>query len=273
MQVKFNQYGFRDVKDLRDSTGGDWFVVGDSQSLGWGVDEDKRYSNLLEQNLQAAGGHACVFNVAIPGNLIDYGRLLKYAESRGAKIRHLIIGVCMDNDLENYSSAKSDWETVGELSGMEKIRRWFRSHSALYITTSFVVERSAVSRRLMEKLGLASDVNLGFDTGKFQPDETALKTSRDELIRLTAGRDALILLIPTRRLWFGSTPQADKQTHKKFAQMCREAGLNVVDPEPIFEKDSNPMNFYFAHDPHWSPRGHEIAAEELFKAICARELK
>src|SRR5438093_353608 len=33
--VSFNQYGFRDTKDLRESSEGDIFVVGDSFSAGW----------------------------------------------------------------------------------------------------------------------------------------------------------------------------------------------------------------------------------------------
>ena len=32
--VRFNQYGLRDIKDLQNSTPNDWFVVGDSFSVG-----------------------------------------------------------------------------------------------------------------------------------------------------------------------------------------------------------------------------------------------
>ena len=273
VQVKFNQHGFRDVKDLRDATRSDWFVVGDSFTLGFGVDEDKRYSNMLEQKLHAAGNPANIYNIGIPGNLIDYERLVNYAEGQGAKINNLIIGVCMDNDLENYADGKSDWETMPywKISTKEKIRSWFRTHSALYITTTFVIQRSSWSRRLMEKLGLASDINTAFDTGATQPDPAILKGGIAELLKLAAGRNTVVLLIPTRRLWFGGTSQGDVITHEKFAQMCRDAGLNVVDPRPVFDKDPNPLSFYFAHDPHWSPRGNEIAAEELIKAVQARK--
>ncbi len=270
-QVKFNQYGFRDVKDLRNSKDTDWFAVGDSYTMGFGVDEDKRFSNLLEKELQAGGDHTCVYNIGMPGNFIDYQRLLKYAESRGAKIHHLIVGVCMDNDLEDYTDRKSDWDKLAqEMAGYPlkvKLRRWLRGHSALYTDLTFMLQKSPVSRVLMEKIGLASDVNVEHDFVKEEWSETILRTSREELIKLTAKRDALILIIPTRRLWYGSNPQINERNHTVFVKQCRDSGLNVVDLSPVFAANSDPLGFYFAHDPHWSPRGHATAAQELFKAI------
>jgi len=278
VEVKFNQYGFRDVKDLRDSTGADWFAVGDSFTLGFGVDEDKRFSNRLEQKLQAAGGRARVFNIAIPGNFLDYQRLVQYAESRGATVKHLIVGVCMDNDLEDYSTGKSDWELMPQWNAnsslVSRIRAWLKARSALYITTSFVLESSPVTRRLLEKIGLANDL-IAMDAGyKSRLDEAVLKTGRDELVKLASeAPDTLILIIPSRRLWLSNDRQTEAQIHTTFVRMCRDAGLNVIDLKRVFEKDPNPLSFYFAHDPHWSPRGHEIAAAELFKAIQSREQK
>jgi hypothetical protein len=275
VEVKFNQYGFRDVKDFHDATSNDWFAVGDSFTLGFGVDEDKRFSNLLEQKIQAAGGHERIYSIAIPGNFLDYQRLVKYAESRGAKVNHLIVGVCMDNDLENYTTGKSDWELLPQWNAngslMSRIRKWLKARSALYITTSFVLESSPASRHLMEKIGLANDL-VALDVGhKSSLDEIILKTSRDELVKLVAGRDAIILLIPSRRLWLGGDEKTESQIHTTFAQMCRDAGLNVVDLKPVFEQDPNPLSFYFTHDPHWSPRGHEVAAAELLKAVEAHK--
>src|ERR1035438_2572737 len=63
VRASFNQFGFRDVKDLRTATNADWFAVGDSFTLGFGVDEEKRFSNLLEKKLQAGGSPARVFNI------------------------------------------------------------------------------------------------------------------------------------------------------------------------------------------------------------------
>lgn len=76
--------------------------------MGWGVDEDKRFSNLLEEHLKDCGPPAPrVFNIAIPDNIVGYQRLLKYAESRGAKVRRMVVGICMENDLRDYHDGKS----------------------------------------------------------------------------------------------------------------------------------------------------------------------
>src|SRR5262249_9155377 len=100
--VHFNQHGLRDRKDLRQSKPTDWFALGDSFTMGWGVDEAQRYSDRLEQAFQTNGYPARVYNIAIPENILGYAKLLRYAESRGAQVRQLIVGVCMENDLRDY---------------------------------------------------------------------------------------------------------------------------------------------------------------------------
>ncbi len=52
------------------------------------------------------------FNIAIPDNIIGYQRLLRYAEGRGANARRLVVGICMENDLQDYSSGQGAWDTT-----------------------------------------------------------------------------------------------------------------------------------------------------------------
>jgi len=267
VQIKFNQYGFRDTKDLKDSTGADWFVVGDSFTLGFGVEENKRYSNLLEDRFRADGRSTRVFNFGVPGNFLDYQRLVHYAKSRGATIQHLIIGVCMDNDLEDYRTGESDWQLVKQwntaLSIKDRVRHWLKAHSALYITTSFVMESSPSMRRVLEKVGLANDLVAMDAAQKNKLDETVLRGGCDELVKLAAeSPDTLVLIIPSRRLWLANKATESK-IHETFVQMCRTAGLRVIDLKPVLEQSADPLGFYFAHDQHWSPRGQAAAAEEL----------
>lgn len=271
VRVTFNQYGFRDTKDLHTATPADWFAVGDSFTLGFGVDEDKRYSNLLEQKWHATSLSNRVFNIGIPGNFLDYQRLVKYAQSRGATIHHLIVGVCMDNDLNDYHVTKSDWDSMREwdagISTRDRVRRWLKSHSALYITASFVLESSPGPRHFLEKIGLAHDLVAIDAAHKTNLSPEVLASSRDELVRLTSlAPDTVVLIIPSRRLWLGDK-QGEQQLHTTFVRMCRDAGLRVVDVKPVLENTPNPVDAYFAHDPHWNPRGHVLAAEELSKAI------
>ena len=271
--IRFNEAGFRDAKDLATATVADWFALGDSYTMGWGVEEDQRFSNQLEQAFKAAGIHSRVFNIAIPDNLIGYGRLLRYAESRGAKVRQLIVGVCMENDLCDYSDGKGAWDLVDQpvSSKKEALRGWLKKHSAVYIAASFVFQKSALTRGLLQKMGIARSVDEL--SGKNEWNETVLKTSRDEVVKLVSGRDAVILIIPSRRLWHGDNVQTERRVHEAFVRMVREAGLTVVDPRPRLEEGGDPLSYYFKTDPHWNARGHALAAQELFKAIQNRAQK
>ena len=87
LDIHFNQYGLRDTKDLKRSTTNDLFALGDSFTMGWGVKDDERFSNVLEKQL-----HRPVFNVASPENILGYVKLLRYARQQGAQVGHLIIG-------------------------------------------------------------------------------------------------------------------------------------------------------------------------------------
>ena len=265
--LRFNEDGFRDRKSLREATAADWFALGDSYTMGWGVAEEERFSDRLEQQFKTNGIPARVFNIAIPDNIIGYGRLLNYAESRGAKVRHLVVGICMENDLRDYSDGKGAWDLMDLPLGSRKeaARDWLKKHSALYIAASYCLQQSALTRGLMHKMGIARSIDEL--TGHNEWDETVLKTSRDELVKLVAGRETVILIIPSRNLWHGDYIETEKRVHEAFIRILREAGLNVLDLKPSLEASGDPLSCYFKTDPHWNARGHAIAGRELFKAI------
>jgi len=263
--VSFNQYGFRDTKDLRDSSGRDVFVVGDSFSAGWGVEETQRYSNLLEAKLGRR-----VFNISIPEDIRGYSKLVKYAERGGATIRSLVIGVCMENDLRDYRDGKSSVELFKDQQYLkssfplvDRMRAWFWSHSALYIGASYTLQKNATLRRLLERFGLARNIDRLTTKNVFN--EQVLESSRDELVKLATNYDSVILIIPSRALWFGDNQAGERKVHERFVQLLCQSGLSVVDLRSALEEKGNPIGNYFTTDPHWNPTGHLNAAEELSK--------
>jgi len=271
--LRFNEDGFRDGKRLQEATESDWFALGDSYTMGWGVEEEERFSNRLEQEFKSHNLPGRVFNIAIPDNIIGYGRLLHYAESRGAKVRQMVVGICMENDLLDYRDGKGAWDLVDlpASTKKERVRRWLKKHSALYIAASYELQKVALTRKLLNKLGIARSIDEL--TGHNEWDEAVLKGSRDELVKLVAGREAVILIIPSRNLWHGDYILTEQRVHETFVRMLREAGLNVLDVRPMMEASGDPLSCYFKTDPHWNARGHAIAARELFKAINARAPK
>jgi hypothetical protein len=268
--LHFNQEGFRDTKSPREATPADWFALGDSFTFGWGVEEGDRFSNRLEQEFKTNGATTRVFNIAIPDNIIGYQRLLAYAESRGVTVRKLIVGICMNNDLRDYRDGKGAWDLTDMPAhfGKEEVRSWFKQHSALYIGVSFWLQRIPVTRKLLHKIGVARSIDEL--TGHNDWDEMVLQTSRDEVVKLVAGREAIILIIPSRNLWHGEYMQVEQRIHEAFVRLLREAGLNVLDVKPMLEEGGDPLSCYFKTDPHWNERGHAVAARALFQAIQAR---
>jgi len=265
--LRFNADGFRDEKRVTEATEGDWFALGDSYTMGWGVEENERFSNQLEQEFKAHELPTRVFNIAIPDNFIGYGRLLRYAEGCGARVRRMVVGVCMENDLRDYRDGLGAWDLMGQPAATSKegLRRWIKEHSALYIAASFELQRFGPTRRLLHKLGIARSIDEL--TGHNVWNETVLQTSRDELIKLGTGREMLVLLIPSRNLWHGAHIATEQRVHETFARMLREAGLSVLDVRPLMEAAGDPLSCYFKTDPHWNARGHALAGRALFKAI------
>lgn len=270
VMLRFNSNGFRDTKDLRTAQTNDWFAVGDSFMAGWGVEEEERLSNVFEKRLFESGNTTRVFNIAIPDNFIGYQRLVRYAEEKGARIRRMLVGVCMENDLRNYSDGKSAWDVPGKsalrrVSTKERLRGWIRGHSALYNSLSFTLQRWPAARKFFERIGVARNVDQL--SGRNDWDEAALKSSRDELVKLVHGREAWILIIPARRLWHGDNIATEEKVHDAFLRLLQESNLRVVDMRPVLEKGGRPLSYYFITDPHWNARGHALAADELFAAI------
>lgn len=257
IEVTFNRYGLRDSKDLAQAQPGDLFVVGDSFTFGWGMEDGARYSDLLAAKLGRP-----VYNVAIPGDLRDYAALLRYAEGHGAKIENLIIGVCMENDLKDYRIAEPPVSPPARVP----VREWMKTHSALYLGVSHVLQARLGAGRLLQKLGLARSVDQLTAQNAFS--EEVLASSRDEVRALAAGRRAVVLLIPSRGLWSGGNQETEKRVHEHFAALLTDADLTVVDMRPPFELSGTPLDYYFTTDPHWNARGHAAAADALAKPVA-----
>jgi hypothetical protein len=239
--------------------------------MGWGVAEEERYSNQLEKLLAAAGERARVFNIAIPDNIIGYQRLVRYAEARGAGVRRMVVGICMENDMLDYRDGQSAWDSMLAAAqpsagrGRSSLRDWLKNHSALYVALSFNVQKLTFLRGFLEKAGVARNVTQLSRRNAWN--EEAIRQSVAETVKLVAGRPAVVVIIPARLLWAGENREIELRVHEAFISGLQQAGLRVVDMRPVLEKTGDPLACYFQSDPHWNAKGHALAAQELFKAL------
>lgn len=265
--LNFNRYGFRDVRDLAESKSNDVFVAGDSFSAGWGLEETQRYSNLIEKELGIRA-----FNISIPEDIRGYITLVDYAKQNGANIGHLVIGLCMENDIWDYTIPESTHAIYARQMNPGALRavwNWFKAHSALWICASHVVQKYPAGRALFEKLGIAKNIEALTHKNEYSP--KILGATRDELLKLTTNYHSAVLVIPSRGLWYGQNVRIEEKIHDELTQMLRDAGVKLVDMRPVFEKTGKPLQFYFVNDPHWNAAGHKVAGEELARFLRGQD--
>lgn len=266
VSVAFNAYGFRDRRDTARASTGALFVVGDSFSFGWGVEEHERYSSLLERQLGIEA-----YNVSAPSaGIEDYGRLLRYARGLGAPVRHVVVGVCMENDLGADSTGLDEPTGVG-LPGLGDVKDALARRSALYFAFTSVVQQNARLRRLGRATGLIAPTEVGWTR---EPSRDLVDDSASRLEAVVRGLDAVVLVIPSRGLWQGPGRQSEDWIHRRFVAELRSRGLRVVDLRPVFESAArtSPLEFHFAHDGHWNSRGHALAAQALAAEPAVRAM-
>ena len=264
VEVRFNKYGFRDDRDLAQSSLDDFFVVGDSISFGWGVEETDRVSEQLEKITGLK-----MFNISIPGNLDEMEKLINWAEKNGAKIGNLIIFFGTEVRLQNYDAPPRPPGTQNRST-----YQWFRllkaqlmSKSALYFLFTSFVHRSPVLKNMAIEAGLI-DPNLeGFPIHAFNPQ--VIESTARRLARFARRnyRRLVIVVLPQRTLWVGPSQKTEDKIWKTLVGRLRELNLDVVDMRPYFEAGGNPFQYFFKNDGHWNPAGHAMTGRAVARHL------
>jgi GDSL-like Lipase/Acylhydrolase family len=273
VEVRFNDLGLRDEKLLTTATEGDIFVVGDSFAFGWGVNARDRFSDRLQAILNRP-----VFNIAIGGTDFNgYYHLIRYAEANGATVKELIISVTMENDIRLYGSELPGMSTPSSNGtalpplNLSVVKRRLTEHSALYVFLTHAVHQTTWLRHIVVQLGLVTPNLEGI--GDENVSCEALTTSALRLLQLAAGRNPVVLIIPSRRLWVGDTARRAQaaRVHAAFIDMLKASGMHFVDLRDRFEGRGDPLSYHFANDGHWNEAGHRLATDALANVLRSRD--
>jgi hypothetical protein len=263
VSVRINEHGLRDRKDLSRSVAGDLFVVGDSFSFGWGVEERERFSDRIEDLFD----RPC-YNIAIPTDFDGYRRLIGHAAANGAVIDRLIVGVCMENDLKLYpppSESVAPPEYHHRLLSWRRLKFYLTKYSAFYSAATAVVHQNPALRGFMGRIGWVTDSVDGMNWNFYSPEIIEKSTRR--LIRLIDESDArqcVVLLIPSRGLWQGDNGENERRVHAEFASSLAARGLDVIDMKPLLEAGGDPLAYHFESDGHWNAAAHDLAAKAVY---------
>ncbi len=273
--ISINRHGFRDKKSFDKQTSQGIFVVGDSFSFGWGVEETERFSNQLETTLRTP-----VYNIATPTNIEGYSRLVHYAQQNGAQVNQLIIGICMENDLLDYqflmtqsSQAPDKLQYAYRFTSRKAIKSLLSRHSALYGAVTSAVHKNPALKSIMVQAGWIIDNFDGMNRNQYN--EKIIQSSTDRLLKLINQNQIeqhLIVLIPSRALWIGGNEKTERLVHRQFVSSLMKHRLNVIDLKPLFERIKNPLSYHFANDGHWNKLGHSFAAQSIAEHIETHQL-
>ena len=265
--IKINSLGLREQKLFKTSTAEDYFVVGDSFSFGWGVEEEERFSNILDELLL----NSKVFNISIPTDFNGYQKLISYAKKNGATINKLIVGVTMENDIQNYYAGLGKQSerafTPLDRLNLSWIKHLLQKNSASYFLLTSIIQQNSELREFFQQSGLIAD-NLKVVKNLMYNKERVRKSAK-KLKSISSKFKTLALLIPSRGLWVGSKKNrkiAD-QLHKSFISEIKKLNIDYIDLRDTMESPGSPMNLHFKHDGHWTKEAHNIAANELAKKI------
>ncbi len=264
VEIKINQYGFRDVKDFKLSRKEDIFVLGDSYSFGHGVEEDERYSNLFQSQIDSD-----VYNIAIPANLLGYKKHLEYAKQNGANVGNIILGLCMENDLLFYNekTLSPASHLKKRFSFIAKVKRYLTNHSCLYSFITAHIHQNRAFSSFLNRLGLIKENEIGALKNVFAKE--ILSSTVNLLDDITQNYNSIVVIIPSRLNWVGDNQEEEQKIHRTLISLLNENNINVLDLKPIFEASGDPMQFHFEYDGHWNKNGHRLAA----KAITLHWLK
>ncbi len=260
--IRFNRFGLRDVKNLNAAEPRDWFVVGDSFVIGWGVDEDKRFSNVLE----SLSGRP-VYNLSSPETLHGYKKLIEYARRQGAPVERVVLAVNMANDIDHPSKAESPEITATrdeEPFDLQSVKMFLKKHSALYFIATSLVHRASWLESAFKKMNLIKGLE-EFRERNFDSEDISFSADAVEDIARMA--ETLVVVIPHRGLWLGQGRERETSLHHDFVAALRRRDIRVLDLKPLWEENGDPLAWHFRFDGHWNPEGHAKAAARIFEEL------
>ncbi len=272
VSVTFNKHGLRDKDDISEAKESCTMVVGNSFAFGWGVEESERFSDQLSSNMNIE-----IYNLATTGGLENMTRQLNYAKKLGAKCHRVIFSINVKPELQKKPVTLSKNNTRPHVTATMKrvssfhqhvssIKGFLSANSAIYFLMTHTVHKNNWLRNKAISIGLIRE--LGSSPDEQSMSLEAIEPLVEKIKRITHGFDAIVLLIPPRATLTPRKTEKQKNLYDTLVDNLNKAGVRIIDPLPVFEKDTNPKRrYHFVHDGHWTVDAHRVAADLLSKSL------
>ena len=305
-EVRINKLGFRDDEILKNKPSNTKrvLVLGDSFTFGMGVNHSEIYTEVLERllNEQEDGIKYEVLNMGAIGYTTDNQYLLLKEKGLILEPDYVIIGLFVGNDItemRRHNWILDDSEQLIKIEDTkhyvdEKHRlRYKGEEEPISYFWNFIYTRWQI---LTKKIGVYGHPGNGptltwpaFLDPEDEHGDPKLPEYWQKIKLMLAliandteavGAELKIATIPmdvqTNKKYWNKYPEiyfddeayekTRPQTHlKEYTELM---GIDFIDLLPYFkEADDSKWLYYEKTDPHWTPEGHELAAQIIFNNI------
>jgi len=258
--------GFRGAPE---NSGTKILVLGDSQTFGFGVEDDETYPAVLEKMLRGRGYDVTVYNAGVPGHSTAHELRNLKRLSNIIRPHLVVVGVYIIDSLVSRDEGNDLWKNyLSDAPEREQEYRadkiyFLRSHSHLYNRAAQLKQRLAGSsyETLMKKHLHAED-----DDNRMAWEATrGLMREIEAFSAAQFGAPAMFFYIPSEL----SVKLGDTVTLNKL----KESESHVISPyDRLYaETKGRPDQFVIRTDGHWDARVHRLFAEVLFDALTRED--
>lgn len=277
--VRINEKGLRDREHSykRQNDSKRILVLGDSFAWGYGVEEQQRFSQLLEPSLGVE-----VINAGVSGYSTDQ-ELLWYRNEGIKYDADLVILVLAGNDVGDnernlvstiYYKPKFMIENGQLVSTNHPVPK--TSSGGLFIYS--LSQRSALAYFLVQRYFDLLGVYGRIKTDSEQATSAASLASTekepfgltialiDQIRHIAETRKARFVIVTTDRWW----DYPSGESYQEFVDTLETDGFLVLDVES--QPGFDPATMLIPDDGHWNPSGHEFVAENIQAFIESHQL-
>lgn len=297
-----NNLGFRGNNsiDIKNSQGERILFLGDSFTFGHGVEDNATYPERVGQILKNQGNMVEILNASLEGTEMTRDYIFLRENAPQLKPKVVIVGFFLGNDITDVSELittgqdnlglpeKIAWKDVyiDNLSGTVRLKATSSRYKIPLLRDSHLFI-------LLSKLFFGNPIYYSGDLDQagspclikpachsFDPQILAIKKvflgmkklSQDDNFKL------VVIILPWEMqlplnlqqrsgVFVPTNPQQRHFLSDEFAKFFNDNNITYVDTLNAFEKYSGVDQIFYPQDRHWTPGGHEIAAEALVPII------
>lgn len=267
VSIKINEFGLRNNEPIGAADDRIW-VVGDSMTFGWGIEEDEIYSSVIEKKLSQE-----TYNIASPGTDICGYQALLARMPKSVTPRAVVMGLILENDIREYDcveKARREVALASKDSGTEiqnrdtfKLKEFMTQNAALYNFFAVSLKRVAILKEVLTLFGIIRAADIYKDPLSGGELKKAIEKSINEIVvfqkQLPVNTPFLVVIAPGRFELLDSD-SLYATLRNKVGNELKAHEINFVDPFNSFNKVGY-ASTHFAHDGHWTVLGHKLAGE------------